>query len=114
MKTKEIEEKELEELRKLRLDDGWWPDWCFIHRATKLWETKGMDRYEAKEKAIDTIKELGWISPERIEVMEWCRGLGASDDVDNTMEKEYNKSSLMKNKTFLKCLELLKQNIKEA
>ena len=113
MKTKEIDKKELEELGKLKTDDGWFPDWCFIHKATKLWEAKGLDRYKAKKRAIDTIKELGLIDPEVIGIMEWCRGLGGSDDVDDTMEKEYSKSALMQNKTFLKCLELLKQNIRE-
>jgi len=110
--NKRIDEKELKELKEL--DDGWFPDWCLAHRATKLWEEKGLSKEEALTKATHSIEELGLIEPEVFEVVNWCRHLAMSEYVDDTMEKTHSKSSLMKNETFLRCLELLKQNIKES
>jgi len=97
-------------------DDGWFPDWCLMYRATKLWKARGLSRDEAIERGTHSVVKLHLkgFDNHSIETMNWCRHLPGSEYVDDTMEEIYKESPLMKNKTFLKNLELLERNIREA
>lgn len=111
MKNNEkISEKELKELKKL--DNGWFPDSCLMYRTTKFWEARGLTREKAVVRAADGLEKLSLISHDVVKVMIWMwTELSMSDYVDETMEEKYKESPLMENKTFLKCLELLKHSI---